>query len=95
MKIVTVSEKYETTGKIRGYLNDLAQPYRDDDVFMQPGDQMFIWVAYQLGYHGNFHALAEKWQMSGSINAGGDFVLLSGIKLSVDDEWMAEGLISK
>jgi len=33
--------------------------------------------------------------MSGSINAGGDFVLPSGIKSSVDDEWMPERLFGQ
>lgn len=95
VELVTTTQKCKAMRAVREYLDDTAQQFHDGNKFLQPGNEKFIWIAYQLGYHAKFHALAKYWQLNVSVDQNGEYVLPSGSKLSRDDEWMPPGLLGK
>lgn len=95
VELVNTSNKCKTTKAIRKHLDACAQKFRDDENFLLPGNEKFIWVAYQLGYHSEFHALAKYWQMNASIDDNGEFLLPGGGRLSWDFEWIPHRLLGK
>ncbi|KAF5495231.1 hypothetical protein CGCS363_v010130 [Colletotrichum siamense] len=77
---LAVTEKYDMTKIVRPWAAQWFKPYKK--ISSIKGNEILLWVSWELGYAENFRSLAKDLLLSSSVNDEGQLVGHDGVALS-------------
>ncbi|KAJ5018025.1 hypothetical protein K4K57_006601 [Colletotrichum sp. SAR 10_99] len=90
---LAVTEKYDMTKIVRPWAALWFKPYKK--ISSIKGNEILLWVSWELGYAENFRSLAKDLLLSSSVNDEGQLVGHDGVALSTYSCLEPPGILGK